>query len=99
MKGRVSIARRWLEPVPIGQTGDPIPKNLWPKRRTHSWIVRWFAPDAAGKRVRRSENCSTKDEAERRQAELQDKFNKDEGARRIPKKITLGAFADEFCSL
>ena len=63
MTRKVSIARRWTGP-PIGKNGKPIPRELWPRRRPHAWVVRWFAPGPDGTTVRRSQNCTTKEEAE-----------------------------------
>jgi hypothetical protein len=37
---KVSICRKWYGKIPFDKNGKPVPRNLWPKRRKHSWEVR-----------------------------------------------------------
>ncbi len=96
MTTKVSIFRRWTGPIPIGRDGKPIPKNLWPRRRKHVWVVRWFAPDAEGKLKRPSKSFATREDAERFQAERATEFERKPVARTVPRKITLKEFEEEF---
>ncbi len=99
MTQKVSITRRWIGPVPVGQNGNPIPRNQWPRRRAHRWEVRWFAPDEIGRVVRRSQSCETRVEAEAIQAAKQAEFNESPRSRRVAPRITATAFAEEFAAL
>lgn len=44
---KISISRKWLEPVPI-VNGKDLPRPEWPKQRRYCWIVRWY--ETTGKR-------------------------------------------------
>jgi len=44
---KVSVGRKWLEPVPE-ENGRKIPRSEWIKKRRHCWIVRWYS--TTGKR-------------------------------------------------
>ena len=83
---KVSIYRRWQEPAPEGKDGKPIAKELWPKRRRHSWVVRWV--DNHGKR--RGKMFKIRKEAERFAHEVQDKIFSGKADRL--KKISLRDF-------
>jgi len=67
---KVGIYRKWYGPVPIDNSGDPLPKGEWPRIRPHSWAVRWFGTD--GKRYSRSFKSRKEAEryAESKQAEV-----------------------------
>ncbi|MHC4789278.1 MAG: tyrosine-type recombinase/integrase [Planctomycetota bacterium] len=56
----VGIYRKYHGPIPTDRSGQPVPRSQWPKRRAHSWVVRWF--DLDGKRHSRS--FRTRKEAE-----------------------------------
>jgi hypothetical protein len=34
---KVSITRKYYGKIPVDKTGKPIPKKLWPRRRSFSW--------------------------------------------------------------
>jgi len=42
---KVGIYRKWHGPVPLDDSGQPLPKSQWPKNRLFSWAVRWFGAD------------------------------------------------------
>ena len=58
---KVGVYRKYHGPVPQDQSGQPLPKSEWPKKRAFRWAVRWFGHD--GKRYSRS--FKTRKEAER----------------------------------
>lgn len=99
MTTKVSICRRWTEPIPIGRDGRPIPKNLWPRRRKHVWVVRWFVPGPDGKIVRPSRVFQTREEAEKFRTEQTAAFDRLPQACRKPANVTVGQFAVEFVQL
>ncbi|MHC4500941.1 MAG: phage integrase SAM-like domain-containing protein, partial [Planctomycetota bacterium] len=82
---KVGIYRKWLEPVPK-MDGKPIPKSQWPRRRRHSWIVRWY--DTNNKRY--GKVFITRKEAQRHALELQSRVS--QGRADKPNKITLHEF-------
>jgi integrase len=85
---KVGIYRKWLEPVPK-MDGKPIPKSQWPRRRRHSWIVRWY--DTNNKRY--GKVFITRKEAQRHALELQSRVS--QGRADKPSKITLHEFIRE----
>jgi integrase len=85
---KIGVYRRWLEDVPR-ENGKLVPKKEWPKKRRHSWVVRWFG--RTGKRY--SKNFKTKKEADRFTRNLQLDIN--QGRPDKPDKITLNAFTKE----
>lgn len=99
MTRKVSVNRRWIEPIPLGQNGQPIPENLWPRRRKHVWIVRWFAPSANGKIVRQSKQFESREDAEAFRNQRAEEFDRSPSARRVARNITIGEFAAEFGKL
>ena len=86
---RVSIIRNWYGKIPSDKHGKPIPKNLWPKRRKHSWEVRWYGSD--GKRY--SKSFKTRKEANEHAKIIQAKVDK--GKADKARKITLSEFSME----
>ncbi|GMU33227.1 MAG: hypothetical protein AMXMBFR20_10990 [Planctomycetia bacterium] len=92
MTTKVGVFRKWLEPVPLGRDGKSIPQKLWPQRRRHCWIVRWFAIEADGRESRPSKRFDTRQDAEAFAAEKQDELNKTPTTRRNPEAVTLGEF-------
>jgi len=59
-RSKVGIYRKYLESVPMGSSGQPLPKNRWPNKRRSCWVARWFGTE--GKRHSRS--FKTKRQAE-----------------------------------
>ena len=49
---KVGVYRKYHGPVPKDNSGNPLPKSEWPRKRPFSWAVRWFGSD--GKRYSRS---------------------------------------------
>ena len=86
---KVSINRNWYGKVPLDKKGNPIPQNLWPKRRKFSWEVRWY--DSEGKRL--SKSFKDRKEAYDYARKLQEKVNI--GKADKCSKITLRDFALE----
>lgn len=85
---KVGVYRRWLEPVPE-ENGEPVQKSQWPKKRRHSWTVRWYG--TTGKRY--SRDFKTKKLAERYARDLQGQV--DRGKQDRPDKITMHEFIEE----
>jgi len=85
---KVGVYRRWLEPVPR-KNGKPVPKSQWPKKRRHSWTVRWYG--VAGKRY--AKDFKTRKEADRYARNLQ--MQVDRGKPDKPRKMTLHDFICE----
>lgn len=85
---KVSIGRKWLEPVPE-ENGKKIPRSEWAKKRRHCWIVRWYS--TAGKR--HGKLFDKRKEAERHARKLQALV--DAGRQDEPSKITLRQFIEE----
>ncbi len=96
MTHKVSVSRRWIDPIPIGKEGKPLDKRLWPQRRKHVWTVRWFALDSTGKKKRPSRSFKTRAEAEDFRAEKQAEFIRSPQARAEARQLTMGQFVDEF---
>ena len=86
---KVSIVRNWYGKLPLDRNGNPIPKNLWPKRRKHSWEVRWYSSE--GKRY--SKSFKSREEANEYAKHLQGKVDK--GKSDKPRQITLAEFMKE----
>jgi len=84
---KVGVYRRWLEPAE--KDGKPIPKSQWPKKRRHSWTVRWYG--TTGKRY--SKDFKTKQLADEYARDLQDQVRY--GRQDRPEKITLHEFIKE----
>jgi len=85
---KVGVYRRWLEPAPV-ENGRPIPKSEWPKKRRHSWTVRWYG--TTGKRY--SKDFTTRKLADRYARNLQGRIAI--GKQDKPAKITLSDFMEE----
>jgi len=83
---RVGIYRNYYGPVPTDASGRPSPKSEWPKRRAHSWVVRWFGSD--GQRYSRSVQTRKEAEklAEEKQVEVRD------GRADVPERMSLKEF-------
>jgi len=99
MTTKVSVFRRWTGPIPTGKDGKAIPKSLWPQRRGHVWIVRWFASARDGRTPRMQRTFTTKAAAEAFQAEKRSELDKHPSRRTKAVPITLEAFIDEFVTL
>lgn len=86
---KVSICRKWYGKIPMGRNGNPIPKNLWPKRRKYSWEVRWYSSD--GKRYSKS----FKDRKEAFEHAKSIQLQVDKGRADKPKQTTIADFIQE----
>ena len=86
---RVGVYRKYYGPIPKDKSGRPLPKSEWPKKRPHSWAVRWF--DFEGKRYSRS--FKTRKEAQRFAEQKQEEVR---GGKVTPRpRITLTEFRKE----
>ncbi len=96
MNLRIKIWRRWYGEVPT-KNGKPLPKTQWVRAgRRRKWSVRWYSPD--GTRPRKT--FDTQEEAEEYARKLNSESeSKGPQARTRPRKVALGAFADEFPKL
>jgi len=83
---KVGVYRKWLEPVPKDNNGEPITKSQWPRKRRHRWIVRWYGTDAQ----RYGKVFETRKEAQKYASELQNRVCS--GKADKPRKITLHEF-------
>jgi integrase len=86
---KVGIYRKYHGAIPKDSSGRPLPKSQWPKRRPHSWAVRWFGSD--GKRY--SQSFRTRKEAQRFAEDKQPEVDDSKGD--PPEDITLGKFLRE----
>ncbi len=80
---RVGVYRSYHGPIPKDSAGDPLPESQWPKKRLHSWVVRWYGTD----RQRHSRSFRTKKEAERHAETKQQEVR--QGTADPPPKTTL----------
>lgn len=86
---RVGVYRKYYGPVPKDKFGHSLPKSEWPRKRPHSWAVRWF--DFDGKRYSRS--FKTRKEAQRFAEQKQKDIR---GGKPSPQpKIDLAAYRRE----
>jgi len=99
MTTKVSVFRRWTGPVPTDKGGNAIPKCLWPQRRAHVWIVRWFTSARNGRTPRMQRTFTSKAAAEAFQAEKRNELEKHPSRRTKRDPISLRAFIDEFVIL
>ncbi len=86
---KVGIYRKYHEPIPTDKSGQPLPKNDWPKKRAFRWAVRWFGTE--GKRY--SKSFKTRKEAEHF-AEIKQSDVRSGKTNPLP-KITLKHYYDE----
>lgn len=93
MTTKVGIYRSYHSPVPTDDFGNALPKCEWPKRRTHSWVVRWHGSD--GQRYSRSfeRRCDAERFAEEKQSEVRS------GKADEPRKVTLKEFAKMYLGI
>ncbi len=90
---KVGIYRNYYGPVPRDSSGKPFPKIDWPKKRAHSWVVRWFGSD--GQRYGRS--FKTRKEAERCAKKKQEQIG--QGKADPPKGVSFVNFVTEHAQL
>ncbi len=90
---KVGIYRSYYGPVPTDKSGQPLPQDEWPKKRAHSWVVRWFGQD--GNRYSKSFKVRKEAEwfAETKQPDVR------EGKADPPREISIEDFAKEHGSL
>jgi len=86
---KVGVYRKYHEPIPKDQSGQPLPKSQWLKKRAFRWAVRWFGSD--GKRY--SKSFETRKEAERFAEAKQSSVRN--GRADPPQTITLKEFEAE----
>ena len=70
---KVGIYRKYHGPVSTDKSGQSMPKDEWPRRRSFRWAVRWFGED--GRRY--SKSFKTRKEAERYAEERQSDVRQD----------------------
>jgi integrase len=85
---KISIGRKWLEPVPE-ENGRKIPRSEWVEKRRHCWIVRWYS--TTGKR--HGKLFGKRREAERYARKVQ--VLVESGKQDEPDRITLHDFISE----
>ena len=90
---KVGIYRSYYGPIPKDSSGKPLPKSQWPRKRAHSWVVRWFGLD----RQRYGRSFRTRKEANRFAEKKQEKVR--EGKADPPPRITLRGFFKEHCQV
>ena len=86
---KVGIYRSYYGPIPTDESGQPLPSSEWPKKREHSWVVRWFGADGN----RYSKSFKNRKEADRFAESKQSEVR--EGKADPPDKISLDDFAKE----
>ena len=85
--------------APPCRDGAPLPRQLWPRRRAHTWLVRWFTTEADGRFRRHSRNCATRAQADAFRAATEVELRDGPSARRSPEKMTIHQFSRVFESL
>ena len=86
---KVGIYRSYYGPVPVDRSSQPLPESEWPKKRSFSWVVRWFGQDGD----RYSKSFKARKEAERFAESKQSEVR--EGKADPPPEITLRAYHQE----
>lgn len=86
---KVGIYRQYYGPIPKDASGKALPRQLWPKKRGHSWLVRWTGLE--GKRY--SQSFKTFNEADRFAEEKQEEVR--DGKSDPPPRISLEQFVKE----
>ena len=86
---KVGVYRKYHGRIPTSESGEPLPRDEWARKRPFRWAVRWFGED--GKRY--SKSFRTRKEAERYAEEKQSDVRG--GKADPPMNITLGDFARE----
>ena len=86
---KVGTYRSFYGPVPKDSSGQPLPKNQWPTKRAHSWVVRWFGTDGN----RYSKSFKSRKEAERFAETKQSEVR--EGKADPPPKVSLREYCKE----
>ena len=86
---KVGLYRKYHGVIPTDESGRPLPKSQWPKKRAHSWVVRWFGEE--GNRYARSFRARKEAEwfAETKQSEVR------VAADNPPPSIRIGDFVEE----
>ncbi len=90
---KVGVGRKYHGPVPVDDSGTPLPKSEWPRARPFSWAVRWFGTD--GKRF--SKSFKSRREADRYAETKQAQVRAGKGDR--PRVVTLAEFATSYLEL
>ena len=96
MNLRIAIKPRWFGQIPT-KGGEPVPRNQWARAgRRRRWSVRWFAPNGTRHRKTFTAESDARMFARKLTA---DGESRGPQARIRPKRISLGAFADELKTL
>ncbi len=90
---KIGIYRNYYGPIPKDSSGKPLPKNEWPKKRAHSWVVRWHGQD--GQRF--SKSLPTRKEADLFAEEKQADVRIGQGD--PPPNTTLAEFGKMYMSI
>jgi len=83
---KVGIYRNYYGPIPTDSSGKPLPRSQWPRKRAHSWVVRWFGFDGQ----RYSKSFKTRKEAARFKEDKQEEVRA--GRADPPEEITVSDF-------
>lgn len=86
---KVGIYRNYYGPIPKDSSDKPLPQSQWPKKRLHSWVVRWYGSD----NQRYGKSFKTRKEAEKYAEQKQSLVR--EGKADPPPQTTLRNFAKE----
>lgn len=86
---KVGIYRNYYGPVPRDSSGKPLRRSQWPRKRAHSWVVRWFGTDGQ----RYSKSFKTRKEAARFKEQKQEEVRA--GRADPPEDITMSDFTTE----
>ena len=90
---KVGIYRNYYGPIPKDNSGKVPPRSQWPRKRAHSWVVRWFGSDGS----RYSQSFRTRKEAIRFKEQKQEEIR--EGKPDPLPDIFLSDFRDEHVRL
>ena len=86
---KVGIYRSYYGPVPTDESGHPLPKSEWPRKRQFSWVVRWFGSDGD----RYSKSFKSRKEADKFAESQQQEVRQGKGD--APQPVSLKVFYDE----
>ena len=90
---KVGIYRNYYGPVPRDSSGKPLRRSQWPRKRAHSWVVRWFGTD--GQRYSKSFKTrkEANDFAEQRQSDIR------QGEADVPARVPLRGFGEMYLKI
>ncbi|HSA28743.1 MAG TPA: site-specific integrase, partial [Phycisphaerae bacterium] len=90
---KVGVYRKYHGRVPMDESGNPLPRSEWPRRRASRWAARWFGSD--GKRY--SKSFKSRREADQFAESTQAAMRV--GKADQPQAVTMAEFASMYLEL